>query len=64
MTYLAAFVAVESLTGLFTQYPLLFWAAVGGVVVVFFDAVICARRRWRAVKKELREDGQRSDPGC
>lgn len=60
---IAAFVAVETLTSLFETYPPLLWPAVAGLVVVFFDAVICARRRWRVLKRELR-DGESADPGC
>jgi hypothetical protein len=56
VVYLALFVAVEYWTTLFAQYPALFWLGVAGLVVVFFDAVICARRRWRVLRAEMRDE--------
>ena len=61
--YLGVFVVLYYGTELFAQYPLLQWLGLFGLVVVFFDAVICARRRWRVVKSELGDD-EASDPGC
>jgi len=60
VVYLAVFVVLYYGTGVFQQYQPLLWLALFGLVVVFFDAVICARRRWRVVKSELRDD----DPSC
>ena len=58
IVYLGAFVLVDATTSVFSQYPLLFWAAVAGLVLVFFDAVICARRRWRAIRADLASESQ------
>jgi len=63
VVYLAIFVVLYYGTELFVQYPLLQWLGLLGLVIVFFDAVICARRRWRVVKSELRDDDP-SDSGC
>lgn len=61
-TYLAVFVAVEYGTDLFSQYPPLLWVGLFGLVVVFFDAVVCARRNWRDLQSGLDGDGEESDP--
>lgn len=61
--YLGVFVTLYYGTDLFVQYQPLLWVALFGLVVVFFDAVICARRRWHVVKSELGDD-EASDPGC
>ncbi|MFW6018003.1 MAG: hypothetical protein ACOCPX_04220 [Halapricum sp.] len=53
--YLALFIAVAYFTSLFEHYPLLQWVAIAGLVIVFFDAVICARRRWRVLRDEMRD---------
>lgn len=64
IAYLLSFLAVQSLSELFATYPALFWLGVAGIVLVFFDAVICARRRWRVVKSELSGNGDDEDPAC
>lgn len=56
LLYIGLFVVLQYGTDLFAQYPPLGWVAVAGLVVVFFDAVICARRSWRAVEAELDDD--------
>lgn len=53
IVYLLVFVALYYGTELFVQYPLLQWVGLFGLAVVFFDAVICARRRWRALRAEM-----------
>ena len=64
VVYLALFVGLEYFTTVFTQYPTLRWLGIAGIVVVFFDAVICARRRWRVLKSELDGNESESDPTC
>lgn len=65
LVYLTLFMAIEYGTGLFTQYAALFWLGVAGLVIVFFDAVICARRRWRVLRAEMREEEpDEGDPTC
>jgi len=64
IAYIGLFVAVSYGTELFTQFPLLWWAAVAGLVVVFFDAVICARRRLRVLRAEMNDSDDEPDPAC
>ncbi|MCU4719391.1 hypothetical protein [Halapricum hydrolyticum] len=54
--YIGLFVLVAYFTPLFEQYPLLQWLGIAGLVIVFFDAIICARRRWRVLREEMRSD--------
>jgi|GEM_PF-2883406 len=54
--YIILFVLVANSTPAFEQFPPLKWIAIAGLVVVFFDAIVCARRRWRTVKQEMRGD--------
>ena len=51
--YIILFVLVANTTPAFEQFPPLKWIAIAGLVVVFFDAIVCARRRWRTVKAEF-----------
>ena len=51
--YLGLFVVVAYFTPLFEQYPPLQWLGIAGLLIVFFDAVICARRRWRVLREEM-----------
>ncbi|MFW5978243.1 MAG: hypothetical protein ACOCP2_03315 [Halohasta sp.] len=64
ITYLAVFLVLYYGTDLFARYDTLLWLALLGLVVVFFDAVICARRRWRVVKTELHEEVDGEQPNC
>jgi cytochrome c-type biogenesis protein CcmH/NrfF len=65
VAYLGLFVALYYGTDLFVQYEALLWLAILGILVVFFDAVICARRRWRVVKSELSDDSEEeAEPNC
>jgi hypothetical protein len=66
VAYLALFVGLTYGTDLLPPYSLGWWVGVGGLVLVFFDAVICARRRWRVLRREMdgEEGNQESDPTC
>lgn len=65
LIYLTLFMAIQYGTELFGNYPALFWLGVAGLVIVFFDAVICARRRWRVLRAEMRgEESDDRDPTC
>lgn len=64
VAYLALFVGLAYGTDLFTQYPPLRWVGILGVVIVFFDAVICARRRWRVLRAEMDSGSDERDPTC
>jgi hypothetical protein len=61
IVYLAVFVVLYYGTELFVQYPLLQWVGLFGLVVVFFDAVICSRRRWRALRAEMNSENEEPD---
>jgi hypothetical protein len=56
VTYLLVFIAVQQTTTVFTQYPTLELVALLGVGVVFLDAVICARRSWRSLDGQVRQN--------
>ncbi|WP_229110528.1 hypothetical protein [Halapricum desulfuricans] len=56
--YLGLFVVVAYFTPLFEQYPPLQWLGIAGLLIVFFDAVICARRRWREIRETMGTDEQ------
>ncbi|QSG04488.1 hypothetical protein [Halapricum desulfuricans] len=53
--YLGLFVVVAYFTPLFEQYPPLQWLGIAGLLIVFFDAIVCARRRWRELREQLDE---------
>ncbi|MEF8881540.1 MAG: hypothetical protein V5A34_03330 [Halapricum sp.] len=63
-TYLGLFVALYYGTDLFVRSQVFFWLGIAGLILVFFDAVICARRRWRVVKAELQDDSEETEPSC
>ncbi|WP_135667698.1 hypothetical protein [Halorhabdus rudnickae] len=53
VVYLAAFIAVQQFTGVFTQYPTLELLAIVGVAFVGLDALVCSIRRWRSIDGSL-----------
>lgn len=61
IAYLTVFIVLYYGTELFVQYPLLQWLGLFGLVVVFFDAVICSRRRWRALRAEMNDENEERD---
>ncbi|MFD1587481.1 hypothetical protein ACFR9U_10830 [Halorientalis brevis] len=52
LAYLIGFALVNATTALFTQYPLLKWLGLLGVLAVFVDTGRCARRHWRTLREE------------
>lgn len=64
VVYILAFVGVVYGTDLLPRSSPLFWLAIAGLVVVFFDAVICARRRFRVLSAEREGDDSETDPSC
>jgi hypothetical protein len=62
--YLALFVGVYYWTDIFADFPPLLWIGTVGLIVVFFDAMICARRRWRVLRSEMKGEDGESDPTC
>lgn len=63
VAYLALFIGINYGTNLFVAYPLLLWVGIAGLIVVFFDAVICARRRWRVLRAEMNGE-EEGEPTC
>lgn len=64
VTYLSVFVALYYGTDLFARSQVFLGLGMAGLILVFFDAVICARRRWRVVKAELQDDSEETEPSC